>query len=224
MGEYINYKGQRVKIGTCESLYYVTYDKYLAFDSNKSGVSFREFTPLYLRVEEGFMFRFPFPDEDNLSFGRIIEPHDRTIPVSFDKEIYDKNFGRSEADSPVSIGIAMQKPIFRESDGQFCLALIVEDYRTKKLYRIEEKSDAKIVVGQIVRNHVLKESSAANRDFYRKVASRILKGYNTKLLLSQREYLSESKNLKEEQSPKESKVENSNIRERSHRKGKRMGR
>jgi len=83
MGEYANFKGQSIKLGTCESLYYVRY-----FDAVKAVKS------AHLIAEEGsvdphdiiksgsgYRFRFPFPDEDTVIMGNY-DPF-KSFTVSF---------------------------------------------------------------------------------------------------------------------------------------------
>jgi hypothetical protein len=66
MGEYVTYNGDCAKIGTCEELYYIRFDGLLALVT--SGAVTRAVGNLepadYLKPENGFRFRFPFPDED----------------------------------------------------------------------------------------------------------------------------------------------------------------
>jgi len=62
MGEYALYRGQRVKIGTCESLYYLRADQaraVVALDGHVHPLADRE----HVR------FRFPFADEDHVAPG-----------------------------------------------------------------------------------------------------------------------------------------------------------
>lgn len=69
MGEYVKIKGQQVKLGTCENLYYTR------FNQLKEAVSTMEFCEgndqptEYLKESNGFRYRFPFPEEDNLGIG-----------------------------------------------------------------------------------------------------------------------------------------------------------
>jgi hypothetical protein len=62
MGEYARYNGQTVKIGTCNSMYYLRWDDR------------QEVTPIPGNVDPvnepaGLFFRLPFPDEDHLEPG-----------------------------------------------------------------------------------------------------------------------------------------------------------
>lgn len=66
MGEYAKYRGQDIKIGTCESMYYLRADQ-------------RHLIAGY-RFDGSERFRFPFPDEDNLEPGNF-EDYDRGARV-----------------------------------------------------------------------------------------------------------------------------------------------
>jgi len=58
MGEYIRKGQQEVKLGTCESLYYMAIPQFL-----KSWNSFGAAKHHYINPKNGYRFRFPFPDE-----------------------------------------------------------------------------------------------------------------------------------------------------------------
>lgn len=60
MGEYAKFRGQDVKMGTCNAMYYITYDSYKKY--TKSGELVPESNHDY---STNCLFRFPFPDEEN---------------------------------------------------------------------------------------------------------------------------------------------------------------
>lgn len=68
MGEYAEYRGQRVKIGTCEDLYYLRWDQHAAITGY----------PFDAETLAAFRFRFPFPDEDGTEPGAF-EDFDRGV-------------------------------------------------------------------------------------------------------------------------------------------------
>jgi hypothetical protein len=71
MGEYANYKGRSVKIGTCESMYYLRADQRHLVD----GYDFSE------DVLREIRFRFPWPHEDHIKPGDFDYPeHTEEIP------------------------------------------------------------------------------------------------------------------------------------------------
>lgn len=62
MGEYANYNGNRIKIGTCESMYYLRFDQRHMVTASE--------TPLFdPEVLAQIRFRFPFPAEDAIEPG-----------------------------------------------------------------------------------------------------------------------------------------------------------
>lgn len=69
MGEYATFRGERIKIGTCESLYYLRADQAAAVDYEVD-----------LSKPSGLRFRFPFPDEDEIEPGAF-ERYNRSIPL-----------------------------------------------------------------------------------------------------------------------------------------------
>ena len=87
MGEYVNYKNDSVKIGTCESLYYTRYEQmksllpHLSCDGSISPAD-------YTKNDSGFRFRFPFPDEDSIPFGEF-KDFERGVMVTLDENTKD---------------------------------------------------------------------------------------------------------------------------------------
>lgn len=68
MGEYVKIKGESVKIGTCEDLYYVTipqFKKSLPDMEQEEGST----DPKSYLTDSVSRFRFPFPDEDGSEIG-----------------------------------------------------------------------------------------------------------------------------------------------------------
>ena len=93
MGEYAKRKsdGQEIKIGTCESMYYLRYD-----DRNMVYPLPGSLNPA---KEKGLFFRLPFPDEDKFQPGDY-QDHNRGL------RLYDKNGDFADdttADSPGTI-------------------------------------------------------------------------------------------------------------------------
>lgn len=82
MGEYANFNGQRIKVGTCEDMYYLRWDQ--AYKVTESETDFND--PDILSV---IRFRFPWPDEDGNAPGDF-EPFRRMrlwgVPVPAEVE------------------------------------------------------------------------------------------------------------------------------------------
>src|SRR5258705_56795 len=66
MGEYAQYRGEEIKIGTCEDLFYLRADQRHLI----TGYDF----------DAGFRYRFPWPDEDGKAPGSF-DPYDRTCSL-----------------------------------------------------------------------------------------------------------------------------------------------
>ncbi len=180
MGEYVNYKGNEIKVGTMDNLYYVTYEKYSrALAAGQLSKLDGSSAPAeYARPDSGFCFRFPFPDEDKLALGDIGRfDHNRGLPVKISPGIYN---GANEGDYK-TVEIVQQKLVHREQDGKLILALLLRDPADGCKVRIEDDIFIGKFCREIIRNHVLNEKDAAKKALYRKTASIISKGYRYSL-------------------------------------------
>ncbi len=81
MGEYIKYKDEDVKLGTCESLYYVRLDQLkearLLMEKKPGNLDVSG----YLDPKNSFRYRFPFPEEDNVEIGDF-GPYDKGLVIA----------------------------------------------------------------------------------------------------------------------------------------------
>ena len=89
MGEFINH----TKLGTCENLYYTTFNQLLK--SNLGQVNERH---RFLKCDSGYRFRLPFPDETTIQMG-----HHKNYPRGFRMEIPEN----------IGVEIAHQKRFIR---------------------------------------------------------------------------------------------------------------
>jgi hypothetical protein len=64
MGEYALYKGQQIKIGTCETMYYLRADQAHLVTPLPGNVD-------PIKDADEIRFRFPFPDEDHIEPGQF---------------------------------------------------------------------------------------------------------------------------------------------------------
>lgn len=158
MGEYVNHLSRgRVKIGTCENLYYVSFQKFAsAFEFLKQAPN--NATPEeYLKDGSGFRFRFPFPDEDTKGFGEINGP-----------------FNRSEVIGS-SNGNVIQLCYQRFVDGQLMTVVLIGPPEANdfdcKMFRLPFLH-AWIIAEKIKRENVIPDAD--------KIAERILSGYELK--------------------------------------------
>lgn len=91
MGEYIKINGETCKLGTCENLYYCSYDALnTVMDLEKDedgGIEPGE----YLKSDSGFRFRFPFPDEDEIEIGTHSN-YDRGLLFEVDRNLLPEDF------------------------------------------------------------------------------------------------------------------------------------
>lgn len=182
MGEYVRYKGNEVKIGVCESLYYVSYPKFKeAFEKGLLWPSDFSVAPAKcLEVNSGFLFRFPFPDEDKLAFGDIgshgIERGMHIKIVSMGDLNLLGVIGKAQ-DKSFILNLVQQKFVLRAADSLPVMAAVFQDPQSGIAFRIEDEHVIREIVGQIVRNHILKEQDGTLKQQYMGVATRILKGY-----------------------------------------------
>lgn len=170
MGEYVKYKREKIKIGTCENLYYATYPKLT--EALKAGLlrtlAGNLAPSFYVKPDSGFRFRFPFPDEDHLpleNLGRLNDFH-RGVPLTLE--------------NGEQMEITQQKLVHRESDGKLCLALVCRDPSGGNSYRLEDDEDVRQVLKGLVRHHIAAENNPEKKSFYRQIGARILKGYRLK--------------------------------------------
>lgn len=98
MGEYAKRKsdGERIKIGTCESMYYLRYE-----DREKVEKESHSLDPA---IEKGLFWRLPFPDEDNISIGEY-DPYQRGYrlykPIEENGKQYHEDFAAPDTvDAP----------------------------------------------------------------------------------------------------------------------------
>lgn len=73
MGEFATFAGKRVKIGTCEDMYYLRADQVGKVQRVQGSLD-----PGDGEVQAEIRFRFPWPDEDNVAPGEF-EPYERAV-------------------------------------------------------------------------------------------------------------------------------------------------
>lgn len=199
MGEHVKLKyGQEIKIGTCEDMYYARYEQAQNFLNAKDRAC-------YLRPDT-CRWRFPFPQEDDIEIGMFkdydlglslcvpndsvfcCKDHDTvsfstgnnpsmhgfnvnySLPCPADKNAVDRAIQAGFKighllDNQVAIEIAQQKPV---ANGDLQVVLRCLWCRTK--YRID-KPEA-IALAEFLRGY-----SEDRKDYYNKVADRVIAGY-----------------------------------------------
>ncbi|NRF41130.1 hypothetical protein [Pedobacter foliorum] len=182
MGEYIKHKNRIIKLGTCESLYYVSYPKYtLALETGQLTQEPGNLPPeQYAKADTGFLFRFPFPDEDHLKLGDV-EDYRRGVPITItERSALDDGPSREGEPYPRQIEITQQKLIHRNSDEKLCLVLVYRDPYLGSSFRVEDDANIKEILKQLIRNNIVQEKTPQTKAFYREVARRIINGYQLK--------------------------------------------
>lgn len=135
MGEYANFGGERIKIGTCEDMYYLRLNQRSMVDSLPGNVNTRGEDVYSLR------FRFPWPDEDN------------TLPGGFDN--YDRAIAIHGAKVPD--GVDHHSIQFRNDRGLLC-SLPCPNGPAPHLVKIHKNGYAGDV--QLVRQKLLRDGRA----------------------------------------------------------------
>lgn len=107
MGEYLTINGESVKVGTCENLYYATLKQLK--DCGAPGAS------EYLNPENGYRYRFPFPDErqqigdyENYSRGVLFSvPKETGIEIMHGQTFFRTDSDQREGSPPPALGFRL---------------------------------------------------------------------------------------------------------------------
>lgn len=102
MGEYVRYKGEDVKIGTCETMYYTSYQKFVKALPFMKKIDGNIEPVLYLK-ENGIFWRFPFPQDDNKNFGETDSDYDHSLQIMISKELYESFELQGHANKTISL-------------------------------------------------------------------------------------------------------------------------
>jgi|ERR1700722_4953019 len=161
MGEYAGFRGDQVKIGTCEQMYYLRADQAHLVRALPGNVD-------PLKDAEHLRFRFPFPDEDHIQPGAFGD-FDRTVVL--DVAACEP---QHLADCPdARIGVHSQRCL----DG--LRMLVARCTVCRDMWRLPTPEDAR----PYVRACFLKAADALGRGddaesaFYAALAERIVAGY-----------------------------------------------
>lgn len=176
MGEYIKYQGSHVKLGTCESLYYSTYQQFISAlkDGQLFHLANNDYPANYARPDSGYRFRFPFPDEKGIPIGRYSD-FDRGVEVVMEANLFPEYKKGSDL---FKMEILQQKLAHREADGKLCLMLVWRDPENRESYRIEDDNEVKNIIKQIAKHHIVNNPDAEKKRFFREIAVSVMKGYN----------------------------------------------
>lgn len=169
MGEYANYQGEQVKIGTCEDMYYLRADQRHLVQAVSSSLDVNGPERFAVR------FRFPFPDEDGTEPGAF-EHYKRgvRVPVSCaEQEHYGKCKGSSETE------IVQQKYV-KVGDAER-LVLVCQCPDCHAAWRLQELDDAARYFHACIAESrkAAKDRNFVRADFMCETAARILAGYQS---------------------------------------------
>ncbi|UOE50890.1 hypothetical protein MTO98_07340 [Mucilaginibacter sp. SMC90] len=204
MGEYVKYNGHTIKIGTCEDMYYTDYGRYI--EALREGqlmlIEGNADPQVYAMPGTGLRFRFPFPDEDIKTLGKLGKnDYERGLLITIERglnfatEDFPPVLGKYIVESHtqpglmrqlrmlnpnnvlklVDIEIVQQKPVLM--DGNFYLLLIYRCPYSDERWRIEDKETAEHIASQIRQRYLLTAENEDSKDFWQKLIDRILIGY-----------------------------------------------
>ena len=189
MGEYANYNGQSIKIGTCEDMYYLRFDQRHLVDHERGNVDVN--SP---EDQAAIRFRFPFPEEDGNEPGAFSD-YNKSLVISGAKapEGVDHHHVQFIAQAgynctlpcpegtgphpvhthrngfPGAVAISQQRLI----GGQLWTVCECKGCGTK--WRCDEDSAQQLVVA--LRSNADRETSPRTAQYLHTVADRILAGY-----------------------------------------------
>jgi hypothetical protein len=104
MGEYVDYLGESYKVGTCENLYYVTFQSMGEIALSALRLTGNAQPHEYMNEQYGWRYRFPFPDEDNDGLFKNENGFSRYWPVPV-PATFREEYGW------VDLGIVQQKQV-----------------------------------------------------------------------------------------------------------------
>lgn len=180
MEEYVKYCRESVKIGTCEDMYYTSYQKFTRLlEAGRLKKDDGSLPPEeYIKPNLGDRFRFPFPDEDGLRFGEIKDTFYRGMVVKLsDPSIIGDFHGKGQGPYAHQLEITQQKLLHRISDQKLILAVVCRNPADGKSFRIEDDADVQALLKQIIKHHLVLEDIPQQKQVYRELASKMLRGY-----------------------------------------------
>ncbi len=206
MGEYVKYQGQEIKLGTCEDLYYARLGQLEAavavgvlegLDGNLNPTE-------YLDPKNGWRYRFPFPEEDDIDMGDFkdynkglviqLQPEDYGIIEGMEhndtwhschvNHAYNVNVAHPCPQSPDFSKVAKHSPIDwriveitqqKQINGEVW-TIIDCPYCIGKA-RIDKEDALKLVHSIEVGYINCRDATDSNKEYYQKVIDRIMAGY-----------------------------------------------
>lgn len=196
MGEYALFGGEEVKIGTCEDMYYLRFDQRHLVKHVPNNVNVMD--PKHFKA---LRFRFPFPDEDGVppgsfsNYNRGLRVDGVRIPTAIEhREVqftadagYVVSIPCPESEEAKSLQLEFHKNGWRGDvfirqqrvwEGR--LVLVAECGGCGALFRLPTLADAAPVVEYCINqaDAFLKKGDMAEADWWKKIAERVIQGYN----------------------------------------------
>ncbi len=190
MGEYAEYRGEQIKIGTCEDMYYLRADQAHLVRALRGNVN-------PITQADNIRFRFPFPNEDNCKPGCFEDPfraegfYDVPIPEGVKHTTTQFVSSRGyllSSDCPEMMMAKLGKNMFARNGNigrvrlvqqrvwEGKLVLVMECGGCGAKYRLPTLEDAQPVIDSLKKQFDEKESTHGGH-YYRLMAERIVAGY-----------------------------------------------
>ncbi len=193
MGEYAGYNGQSIKIGTCESMYYLRADQAHLVTPESGSVD-------PIRDAASIRFRFPFPEEDGTQPGDF-EDYSKSLAlpglavpdevshysVQFTAKGYNVSLpcpesveGREMPHKVHRNGFSGAVRISQQRVWEGRLVLVNECGGCGSKWRCPELADAADVLGHLATRsqQEARDENWRRSDYFLAVAQRIVDGYN----------------------------------------------
>lgn len=194
MGEYALYNGERIKIGTCESLYYLRADQAHLVKPVKGSIN-------PLEDLDAIRFRFPFPNEDDIAPGCFSDAfksqgiYGVPVPVGVEHNRVQFTSTRGYLASLVCPEVSLKdgcKHIARNGNPgpvrivqqrfwQGKLVLVCECGGCGAAYRLETLADAQPVIDHCIEQSLDTRLGESNQLYWGQIAGRIKAGYTDSL-------------------------------------------
>jgi len=208
MDEYIKYRGQDIKLGTCVDLYYTRLDQLKEAHGEMEKLGGNLEANAYLDAKLGWRYRFPFPDEDNIPIGEFKE-YNKSLIISLDyDDISLLDFDHVEmwkSCSPLGGGYNVnvnfpcpQSKEFKTVKHSPMVWHIVAIKQQKQIddeiwtvigcpyceagARLDRNDALKLIHSIMTRYIEVRGATDENKAYYTKVCNRILAGYKTPVL------------------------------------------
>ena len=198
MGEYVRMNGDAVKLGTCEDLYYCTFDTLCTFIDGMKKEPHNCDPSDYLKESGGWRYRFPFPGEDKIPIGThddfdrgyLVELPEKS-PIELEK-VRHREISADITNARGASALSMCCPFSEHFEatgvkynGQKAIEIVQQKLVDGDLWTVcrcplcGAKFRLPPSEGFWLANHVLKMSSGEN-ELPMEIANRIMNGYGVR--------------------------------------------